>query len=125
MTELTYEDVVVNVNTNVGSTATVGGANDYTLSSVPVTITQGTTLQTVTVTVNDDGDIEPTETVILDLAGISGGGASLNGDLQHTFAIQDNDASAFTWTGNAGNNTWSDGELSSGYLRTGYVCKHG
>jgi large repetitive protein len=83
------------VSYTVGGTATSG--SDYTPLSGSVTIPAGATTATITVAVIDDTLTEPTETVTVNLTGITGGnpGVSLDPAPANTTAslnILDNDA---------------------------------
>lgn len=74
----------------LGGTATEGAGNDYTVSPTNFTLTGAATSQVVTITVNDDGDIETPETIELTLANIVGGTPSA--PTVYTLTITDNDA---------------------------------
>lgn len=74
---------------NGGSTATQGGGDDYTVTASPLTISAGSTTNDIVVTVNDDGDMETDETVIVDIS--SPTNAVLGSNTQHTLTIHDND----------------------------------
>jgi len=63
----------VTVEIALSGTATEGGLNDYTIATTNITLNGATTSQTVSVTINDDVDEEPAETVILTLVNVSGG----------------------------------------------------
>ncbi|MCH8012847.1 MAG: T9SS type A sorting domain-containing protein [Candidatus Marinimicrobia bacterium] len=81
--------------TVTGGTAT-GSGTDYTLANGTLTIAAGLTSKNITMTVVDDALDENNETVIVTLdniaGGSTGGAATLNGDLSHTYTINDNDA---------------------------------
>jgi len=85
----TYEDVTVNLT--YAGTATSG--TDYASPSSSIIITGGTTTANAAtgITGTDDGDEEGTETIIIDISGVSGGGASENGIQQKTITISDDD----------------------------------
>jgi hypothetical protein len=57
----------------LSGTATLGGGNDYTIDTTNFTLNGATTAAVLTITVNDDAGVEPTETVILTLANVTGG----------------------------------------------------
>ena len=57
----------------LGGTATEGGAADYTIGTTNFTMNGTTTSAVFTVTINDDGDTEPAETIVLALANVVGG----------------------------------------------------
>ena len=71
-------------------TGTATRGSDYTVSTTNLTLNGATTSQTVTVTVLDDGSIEPAETIILSLVNVVGGGTNAPGVM--TLTINDNDA---------------------------------
>ena len=79
----------VSIPFTVGGTATQGGANDFTVTASPVTITTGQSSVDITITVNDDSETESNETVILTLGTPSVG--SLGSSNVHTATIEDND----------------------------------
>ncbi|WP_170111793.1 Ig-like domain-containing protein [Photobacterium frigidiphilum] len=83
------EDVTVNLT--YAGTATSG--TDYASPSSSIIITGGTTTANAAtgITGTDDGDEEGTETIIIDIIGVSGGGASENGIQQKTITISDDD----------------------------------
>lgn len=70
-----------------GSGVTTG---DYSLTSATITILDGQTTGTVTLTVNDDQLNEPTETLTLTLSGASSG-LSIGSPSSTTYSITDND----------------------------------
>ena len=72
----------------LSGTATRGP--DYTISTTNLTLNGATTSQTITVTVLDDGSVEPAETVVMSLVNVVGGGTNEPGVL--TLTINDNDA---------------------------------
>ncbi len=79
----------VTFTVNGSSTATQGGGNDYTIAASPLTISAGSTTNDIVVTVNDDGDMEIDETVIVDIS--SPTNSVLGSNTQHTLTIHDND----------------------------------
>ncbi len=85
----------VTVTFSLDGTATLGPDADYTVSpSGTITIPAGQTTGTVTINVNDDNIVEPTETIILTMAGATG--ANLGGETVHTATITDNDTTTLT-----------------------------
>ena len=60
----------------LSGTATEGAGADYTVDTTNFTMNGATTSATFTVTINDDADQETAETVILTLAGVTGGGVA-------------------------------------------------
>ena len=78
---------------SVGGTATSG--SDYTALSGTVTILAGALTATISIPVLDNLVVEPSETVIITLTGISGL-ATLGSPLIATNTIADNDVAAFT-----------------------------
>lgn len=81
-----------NVSGEIGlsGTATEGGGADYTISATNFTMDGATTSATVTITINDDGDTESSETVILTLANVAGG--TIVAPSVFTLTVTDNDA---------------------------------
>ncbi|WP_420904253.1 Calx-beta domain-containing protein [Candidatus Magnetaquiglobus chichijimensis] len=77
----------------IGATGTAtGSGTDYTLSSTTITILAGNTTGTATLTSVQDSTYEGSETIILDITGVSGGGgATENGTQQQTVTITDDD----------------------------------
>ncbi len=82
-------DVTVDYAVN-GGLSTATGA-DYTLASGTATITAGNLNQTFNITVNDDVLDEDNETVVIDISNPTN--ASLGATVQHTYTINDDDAS--------------------------------
>jgi uncharacterized repeat protein (TIGR01451 family) len=80
------------VTYSIGGTATAG--SDYTALTGTVTIPAGQTFVTVPITVIDNIFIEPTETVIITLTGVSTLNASLGATVTGTVNITDNDVAA-------------------------------
>ena len=56
----------------LSGTATYGGGADYTVDTTNFTLNGTTTSAVITVTINDDGDSEAAETVVMDLANVTG-----------------------------------------------------
>ena len=82
-------DVAMTVPFTVTGTAVVGAANDYTITASPLTINPGESTGDIVITVIDDSETEPAETVIITLETPSIG--SLGADFVHTATITDND----------------------------------
>ncbi|MCB1070525.1 MAG: hypothetical protein KDL31_09220, partial [Kiritimatiellae bacterium] len=73
----------------LGGSATEGGLNDYTIDTTNFVMDGATTSATFTVTLNDDGDIEPSETLTLELVNVTGG--TIASPSIFTLTITDND----------------------------------
>ena len=72
-------------------------STDYSISSTTLTIAAGSTSGTVTLTGIADQTDEDSETIIVDISGVSGGnGASESGIQQLVVSIIDDDTAAFT-----------------------------
>ncbi|MEM9329341.1 MAG: Calx-beta domain-containing protein, partial [Bacteroidota bacterium] len=85
---------------DVASTADEGAILDFSISS-PLQILTGSTIGNITVTINDDADVELDETVIVNLLSVDNG-VSIGAKDQFTLTIQDNDASSTGTTGPGG-----------------------
>ncbi len=85
LTDYAAQTVTVPVSTS--GTATVGA--DYTLDTPTVTIPVGSLTGSAQVTVIDDSDSEPSETIALTLGTPTG--ASLGAPATHTFTVTDDD----------------------------------
>ncbi|MEO5378180.1 MAG: DUF4347 domain-containing protein, partial [Magnetococcus sp. DMHC-6] len=83
----------VTVTLSPTGTAT-GGGTDYSLASTTITINAGSLTGTTTVTAVQDATVEGSETVILDITGVSNGTES--GTQQQTVTILDDDNAAPT-----------------------------
>jgi hypothetical protein len=83
----TYEDTTVNFT--VSGTSTLN--DDYTIST-PITITAGSTSGTASISIVNDLVYEGNETIILDIASVSGGGVTENGTQQETITITEDDS---------------------------------
>ena len=67
-------------------------SSDYTLSSSTISIAAGSTTGTTTLTITNDTNTESSETVIIDISGVSGGNnATESSTQQQTITIVDND----------------------------------
>ena len=77
----------VTIPFTVSGTATDG--SDFTITTSPITIAAGQTSASAVVTVIDDSEVEPTETVIVTLDTPTG--ATLAGTTSQTISITDND----------------------------------
>jgi len=73
----------------LGGTATEGGGNDYTVDTTNFVMNGATTSATFVVTINNDGDAEPTETVTLTLNNVVGG--DISSPSVFTLSITDDD----------------------------------
>ena len=82
-------DVAVDVPFTVSGTATEGVANDFTVTGSPLTIPAGELNADIGITINDDSEIEPDETVVLTLGTPSLG--ILGTVTGHTATINDDD----------------------------------
>ena len=80
-------DETVTVPFTIGGTATT--SSDFTASASPVTIAEGQTTGTVTITVVNDTNDEPDETVVLNMGTPTN--ATRGTRTVHTVTIQDND----------------------------------
>ncbi len=79
------------VTVSLSASGTASGA-DYSLSPSSITITAGQTTGTTTVTAVSDALDEADESIILDIDGVSGGGAATeNNEQQQTITITDDD----------------------------------
>ncbi len=84
----TIADGNVSAQITLGGTATL--TTDYTISTTNITLNGATTSATVIVSIVDDGDTENNETVVLNLANVTGGTLGTPGAF--TLTINDNDA---------------------------------
>ena len=82
------QDVTVPFTVNASSTAT--DPADYTITGSPVTITAGSTTQTINITVSDDALNETNETVIVDMGAPTN--ANQGGTTFHKAIVKDNSA---------------------------------
>lgn len=83
------------VNLSYSGTAT-GSGTDYTASS-SITILTGATTGTADISIVGDSIVEPDETVIVDIASVSGGdSATEDGTQQQTFTITNDDTATVT-----------------------------
>ena len=83
----TYEDVSISLSTSGTSTE---GTDYGTISDI--TVSAGSTTGTVSFTPTDDTTYEGNETAIIDISGVSGGGASESGTQQLTLTITENES---------------------------------
>ncbi len=90
--------VTVSMDRTHGYTTTVdyavtGGTavspDDYTIAGTQLTFDSGVTQQDIVITVVDDGDVEPDETIEITLSNPTNG--ILGANTVHTYTIQDND----------------------------------
>jgi hypothetical protein len=84
------QNVTVPFTVNGGSTAT-GGGTDYSISTTPLTITAGNNSANITITLNNDSEDEPDETVIVNMGTPTN--ATQGATTTHTTTIQDDDVS--------------------------------
>jgi hypothetical protein len=84
----TYEDVTISLSTSGTSTE---GTDYGTISDI--TVSAGSTTGTASFTPTDDTTYEGNETAIIDISGVSGGGASESGTQQLTLTITENESS--------------------------------
>jgi hypothetical protein len=89
------DDVIV----TLGFTGTATKDTDYSVSSSTITITQGNLTGTATLTGTTDGDLEPHESIIVDITDVSGANASESGTQQKTVVIVDDDGPAVVTLG--------------------------
>ncbi|MCF6366143.1 MAG: gliding motility-associated C-terminal domain-containing protein [Bacteroidales bacterium] len=85
LSNATYENVVVNLT----YTGTATNTTDYGVAN-SITISAGSLTGTTDITAINDAIYEGNETVITDIASITGGGASESGTQQETVTIDDN-----------------------------------
>ncbi|WP_284381999.1 tandem-95 repeat protein [Litoribrevibacter albus] len=90
----TFEDVTV----SLGYTGTASNGSDYTTSASFITIVAGQTTGSIILTAASDTSVETNETIIVDIAGVSGGSASESGTQQQTVTITDDDSALVTLT---------------------------
>ena len=88
--------ITVTLAPGAGATAT-GGGTDYSLGSSSLVIAAGSSTQSTTITSVDDNITEGNEAVVLDITGVSGGGAAESGTPQQiAVTITDDDSAGFT-----------------------------
>ncbi len=88
--------ITVTLAPGAGATAT-GGGTDYSLGSSSLVIAAGSSTQSTTITSVDDNITEGNEAVVLDITGVSGGGAAESGTPQQiAVIITDDDSAGFT-----------------------------
>ncbi|RLE37000.1 hypothetical protein DRJ17_07465, partial [Candidatus Woesearchaeota archaeon] len=86
----------------VGGSATGGGV-DYSLSSGSVVFLPGSVLETVSVVIEEDVEIELDETIEIGLSGVVG--ARLGSDSVHVYTINDNDEVGSVGPGGVGDSS--------------------
>lgn len=86
-------------------TATTADSDYIAHTNVPASITPGNTTTTLTLPTGADTNQEANETLTVTLSNLVNATA---GTVSATGTIIDDDNPAFTWTGLAGNNLWSD-----------------
>ena len=79
----------VTVPFTVGGAAMEGAGGDFTITSSPITISAGMTSADITITVNDDDEFEPSESIVVTMGAPTG--AELGTTIAHTATITDND----------------------------------
>ena len=88
MAKSTFDDVVVGVTYSGTATSDV----DYGAVPISVTIPTGQSTASITITATQDGDIEGDETIVIDIASVTGGSAVESGVQQQTLTITDDDS---------------------------------
>jgi large repetitive protein len=109
------QNITAGTNTTVslGVTGGTASAGEYSLASSSVTITAGSLQGTTTLTAVNDFVDEGTETVILEITGVSGGdSASENGTQIITLSINDDDTTGFTYAHSGGATTVAESSSS-------------
>lgn len=105
------QDIAVGANTTVtiGVTGGTASAGEYSLASSNITITAGTLQGTTTITGVDDTTDETTETIVIEITGVSGGvGATEDGTQSITLNLNDDDNAGFTIAESGGSTTLSE-----------------
>jgi len=103
LNEIAASTITINYEIT-GGTAT-GGGTDFTSPNDSIQITSGNAVGDISIVLNDDGDVEGGETIIIELT--SATGAIIGDDSVVTFSISDNDNDGFTGpagVGDASNN---------------------
>ena len=99
----------------VTGTAT-GGGTDYTLADGTVTVSAGSTTANITALINNDGQVELSETIIVTLS--SPTDATLGTNTVFTYTITDDDSFGYTGPGGVGddetNIVWLDADRITG-----------
>ena len=80
----------VTVPYTISGTASQGAGSDYTITASPITIPAGSTTANITITINDDLDVEASETVIVTMGTPTN--ATKGSPDEHTATITDNDS---------------------------------
>ena len=80
----------------IGGTAT-GGGEDYTLDSGTLTFLPGSSVEFITIDINDDSEHEDDETVVIELSSPGGPEAVLGSPTQHTYTIIDPRPDVLFW----------------------------
>src|SRR6185295_14149630 len=81
---------VQDVTINLGFTGTAASGTDYSASNTSIVILAGATSGSITLTGIDDSTFEDSETVIVDVTGVTNG--TENGTQQVTASISDDDS---------------------------------
>ena len=101
------KDVMVPFTVNGSSTAT-GGGTDYSISGSPITISEGSTTGTITITIATDVQDEGNETVIVDMGVPTN--ATQGATTTHIATITDDDATDIVLSKIVDNNTPDEGD---------------
>lgn len=91
ITAILSQPTFENVTVTMGYSGTAVLYGDYDLSSASLVIVAGQTTGIVTLTAKQDSESEPSESVVIDINGVSGGNAVESGNQQQTVSIVDDD----------------------------------
>ncbi|HUT28935.1 MAG TPA: Calx-beta domain-containing protein [Sedimentisphaerales bacterium] len=80
----------------IGGTAT-GGGEDYTLDAGTLTFLPGSSVEFITIDINDDDVHEEDETIVIELSSPGGPAAALGSPTQHTYTIIDPRPDVLFW----------------------------
>ena len=96
LSNATYQDVTVALAYSGTATAAASGADYNSSASTSITVSQGSTSAdaATVITSVDDSDSEGDETIIIDVASVSGGSASESTEQKVTVTISDDDNTA-------------------------------
>lgn len=84
-----------------GSSTATGSGTDFTLTAGTISIPAGETSANISITLNDDIDVEPEEIIVVNLDGPATN-ATLGTNTQHTYTITDNDNDGYVGPGGVG-----------------------
>jgi len=103
------------VDLALGGSATEGMTEDFTMATTSVTFPAGSSAnQLVTITINEDAEIEDVEELILSISSVSGGGSSAAPFNQsHTLAISNDDFAPLS-AGRISNSTVFEEDFAAG-----------